>query len=64
MAEIKAELADGTVLLFEEGTPEDVIDRVVQQNIAAASAGAAPADDAPTTADAVPMDGVAPPAPQ
>jgi hypothetical protein len=68
MAEIKAELADGTVLFFEEGTPEDVIDRVVQQNIAAAAgaapAEAAPADGAPTTADAVPMDGVVPQAPQ
>ena len=69
MAVIKAQLADGTVLEFEEGTPDDVIDRVVQQNIAAsagrptteaAPAGAAPVDGAPTTADAVPMDGVAP----
>jgi hypothetical protein len=71
MAVIKAQLADGTVLEFEEGTPDDVIDRVVQQNIAA-SAGqptteAAPADVAPTgaaPADAVPMDDVAPQAPQ
>ena len=65
MAEITAQLADGTVLSFEEGTPDDVIDRVVQQHIAgAAPAGAAPADGAPTTADAVPMDGVAPAEPQ
>jgi hypothetical protein len=64
MADIKAELADGTVLMFEEGTPQDVIDRVVQQNIAA---GAAPADAAPAgaaPADAVPMDDVVPQAPQ
>ena len=65
MADITAQLADGTVLSFEEGTPNDVIDRVVQQHIAgAAPAGAAPADGAPTTADAVPMDGVAPAEPQ
>lgn len=73
MAVIKAQLADGTVLEFEEGTPDDVIDRVVQQNIAAsagqptteaAPAGDAPIDGAPTTADAVPMDGVAPAEPQ
>jgi hypothetical protein len=65
MAEITAQLADGTVLSFEEGTPDDVIDRVVQQHIAsggAAPAEAAPADGAP--ADAVPMDGVTPQAPQ
>jgi hypothetical protein len=67
MAEITAQLADGTVLSFEEGTPDDVIDRVVQQHIASgatAPAEAAPAGGAPTTADAVPMDGVAPQAPQ
>lgn len=69
MADIKAELADGTVLMFEEGTPQDVIDRVVQQNIAAAAAPADAAPTAPTTGEAVsdnavPMDGVAPQAPQ
>jgi hypothetical protein len=65
MAVIKAQLADGTVLEFEEGTPDDVIDRVVQQNIAAAgqpTSEAAPTGAAP--ADMVPMDDVAPTAPQ
>lgn len=64
MTSIKAQLADGTVLEFEEGTPDDVIDRVVQQNIAAAAGK--PTDAAPTggaPADAVPMDDVAPQAP-
>jgi hypothetical protein len=62
MAEITAQLADGTVLSFEEGTPDDVIDRVVQQNIAAAAGKPTTTEAAP--ADAVPMDGVAPQAPQ
>jgi hypothetical protein len=67
MAGIKAELADGTILEFEEGTPEDVIDRVVQQNIAAAAGKPAATEGAPTgaaPADMVPMDGVAPTEPQ
>lgn len=38
---IKAQLPDGTVLEFEDGTPDDVIDRVVQQHIQ----GSAPEPD-------------------
>jgi len=49
MEPIKAELPDGTVLEFEAGTPDAVVDRVVKQHLA----GGAPtpaADGAPTPA--------------
>lgn len=50
---IKAELPDGTVLEFEDGTPDDVIDRTVQQHLrGAAPAAGAPAAGAPTEAPA------------
>jgi len=45
---IKAQLADGTVLEFEDGTPDSVIDRVVREHTVGAPAAptpvAAPAD--------------------
>ncbi|MEY3659755.1 MAG: hypothetical protein RLZZ169_580, partial [Pseudomonadota bacterium] len=57
MADITAKLADGTVLQFPEGTPDDVIDRVVQEHIAAAgkSGGAeAPVSDEPAPVESEP----------
>ena len=50
---VKAQLPDGTVLEFEDGTPDDVIDRVVQQHITGgAKEPAAPAPDgAPASAE-------------
>lgn len=47
---IKAQLPDGTTLEFEDGTPDDVIDRVVQQHIGG-NAPPAPAPDAPQGPD-------------
>lgn len=44
---IKAQLPDGTVLEFEDGTPDDVIDRVVQQHIS----GGAPEPSATTPSE-------------
>jgi len=58
MAPITVKLADGTNLEFEEGTADDVIDRVVQEHIASAPAPAAGAEAAP--ADAVPFDDAVP----
>lgn len=50
---IQAQLPDGTVLEFEDGTPDDVIDRVVQQHIqggASAPDSAAPVEEPPAEA--------------
>lgn len=44
---IQAALPDGTVLEFEEGTPDDVIDRVVQQHLKSGATAPAPAAGAP-----------------
>lgn len=54
---IKAQLPDGTVLEFEDGTPDDVIDRVVQQHISGGSSGAPSdgGDGAPTETPAAPQ---------
>lgn len=40
---IQAALPDGTVLEFEEGTPDEVIDRVVQQHLKGGATAPAPA---------------------
>jgi hypothetical protein len=37
MEPIQARLPDGTVLEFEEGTPDEVIDRVVKQRVGPAA---------------------------
>jgi hypothetical protein len=44
---ITAQLADGTVLEFEDGTPDAVIDRVVKQQTSGASAKAPASAEAP-----------------
>lgn len=52
---IKAQLPDGTTLEFEDGTPDDVIDRVVQQHIGGGAAPAgetAPGEPAPAAQEA------------
>ncbi len=55
---VQAQLPDGTVLEFEDGTPEDVIDRVVQQHIAGGApkpaSGAPAAGGEPTPAEPAP----------
>lgn len=43
---VKAQLPDGTVLEFEDGTPDDVIDRVVQQHVKGGAEAPAPAQAA------------------
>lgn len=55
---VKAQLPDGTVLEFEDGTPDDVIDRVVQEHISGgAKEPAAPAPEgAPTSAEPAPAE--------
>lgn len=49
---IKAQLPDGTVLEFEDGTPDDVIDRTVKQQLTggAAPKPSKPSDGAPSGA--------------
>ena len=56
MDPIRAELADGTVLEFDPGTPDEVVDRVVKQHLS----GGAPA---PTDAEPGPVAPGAEPAP-
>ena len=51
---IRAELPDGTVLEFEEGTPDDVIDRVVKSHISGNPPSDAPANTAAGNACAQP----------
>ena len=50
--QIKAQLPDGTILEFEEGTPDEVIDRTVKQHL---TGGAAPKPSKPS--DGAPSDG-------
>jgi hypothetical protein len=59
MEPIQARLPDGTVLEFEEGTPDEVIDRVVKQHVSGGAS--APQQAAPQEAGAfAPSEGGAP----
>lgn len=54
---IEAELHDGTILEFPEGTPDDVIQRTVRRHLGLDKQAAAPAKPAATPAPAIPMEG-------